>query len=227
MSTPSDASSPRRSPLLAFAGALVSTALDFGLLALALGGATPVLSHPQALGLLAVWLVGAVILALVRPVRARSGTRRDTDPLLLLALFLLPLLTPACAAWGERIGLWPIPGGWPGVILTAGGLALRIAAMMQLGSRFDPSVAILPGHALETRGLYARIRHPGYAGALLAALGAVIAFRSAFGLIPVVLMAVALTLRVRNEERALEAHFGEAFREYRAKSGAFLPRFAR
>lgn len=208
--------------------ALVSTALDFLLLALALGGAGAVLAHPRAVALLAVWLVGALVLGAARPVRALAGTRRTSDPLLLVLLLVLPLIAPPLAAWGERTGSWMIPGGaargWIGVAIVVAGLSLRIAAMMQLGSRFDPTVAILPGHALETGGLYSRIRHPGYTGAWLAALGGVLTFGAALGLVPVALMAGALLARVRNEERALEAHFGEAFRGYRARTGAFVPR---
>ena len=211
------------------AGATLSTALDALWLILALGGWRALLAHPRALALLSVWWVGALILGAVRPVRSRAGTRRATDPLLLAALLALPLAAPPLAAWGERAGLWLLPGGhalgWAGVLLAAAGLALRIAAMVQLGSRFDPTVAILPDHALETRGLYARIRHPGYAGAWVAALGGVLAFGSALGLVPVALMGLALAARVRREERALAGHFGEAYREYCSRTGAFVPRF--
>jgi len=218
----------RPSPVAGITGAVLSTALDAVLLALALGGVAPLLAHRRALALLAVWLAGALVLALVRPVRRRAGTQRTADPLLLLALFVLPLAAGPLAAWGEREGLLPLPGGAAraaaGLLLVASGLALRIAAMMRLGSRFDPTVALLPDHALETGGPYSRMRHPGYTGAALAALGAALTFASGLGLVAVALFAVALALRVRAEERALEAHFGDTFRAWRARTGAFLPR---
>jgi len=218
----------RPSPLFGVAGALVTTAIDAALLALALGGLAPLLAQRRALALLAVWLVGAIVLALLRPVRGRAGTQRAADPLLLVALLVLPLITAPLAAWGERLGLALIPGGESraiaGLVIVGAGLGLRIAAMRQLGSRFDPTVAILPDHALETRGLYSRMRHPGYTGAWLASFGAVLVFGSAIGFVPVVLMALALAARVQNEERVLEAHFGDAFRAWRARTGAFVPR---
>lgn len=210
-------------------GATVATALDAALLAFALGGIAALAAHPIALALLAVWFVGSLALAARRPVRAQAGTVRAIDPGLLVALFALPLLVAPVAAWGERMHLAMIPGGavrgWAGVAVVAIGLAIRAAAMMRLGPRFDPSVAIVPGHQLETTGLYARVRHPGYAGAWLSALGATLAFGSALGLVPAALMAVALGLRVRNEERVLARHFGEAWNVYRGRTGAFWPRF--
>lgn len=209
-------------------GAILATAVDAGLLALALGGFAALLYHMRALALLAVWFVGAWILGSRRPVRGKAGTVRATDPWLLLALFVLPMIAAPLAAWGERAGIAPLPGGdprgWIGVLVSGLGLALRISAMVQLGSRFDPTVAILPGHVLETRGLYARIRHPGYAGAWVAALGGALAFGSALGLLAVALMAAALALRVRGEEKVLAAHFGEAWSVYRERTGAFWPR---
>jgi hypothetical protein len=219
------ASGNRATAILAAFGA---TALDAALLAWALGGLNALAAHRRALALLAVWLAGATLLALARPVRALEGTRRRQDPARILGLFVLPLATPPISAWGERLGIAMIPGGeprgWCGVALTAGGLALRIAAMTRLGSRFDPTIAIVPGHALETHGLYSRMRHPGYTGAWLAAAGSVLAFGSALGLIPLALMAMFLAARAADEESALDEHFGDAWRAYRARTGGFMPR---
>jgi len=217
-----------RAALVGLLGATAATALDAVLLGWALGGLAPLVAHLRALALLAVWFAGALVLGTLRPVRGQAGTRRATDPWLLLALFVLPVVAAPIAAWGERVGLAMLPGGeargWFGVLLAAAGLALRVAAIVQLGSRFDPTVAILPGHTLETRGLYALIRHPGYAGAWLTALGGVLAFGGGVGLVPVALMAAALAARVRGEERVLAEHFGDAWRVYRQRTGAFWPR---
>lgn len=226
--TPTTIAPASPSPLAGVAGALVTTAIDALLLAWALGGFAALVADRRALALLAIWLAGALVLALVRPVRGRAGTKRSADPLLLIALLVLPLATAPLAAWGARRGWLLLPGGGAlavaGLLLVAAGLALRILAMRQLGSRFDPTVAILPDHALETRGPYSRMRHPGYSGAWLAALGAALTFGSALGLVTVVLFAAALAARVRREEVALEQHFGDSFRAWRARTGAFFPR---
>jgi len=212
--------------------ALIATALDAVLLALALGGLGPLAAHRRALALLAVYAVTAVTLALLRPVRAQDVVQSARDaPLTMAALGVIPLLIPPLAALGERLGWWPLPGGeplrWGGVALAAAGLSLRIAAMTRLRDRFSPRLAVQRNHALETGGPYARVRHPGYLGTLLAALGAALAFGSAAGLAGVALLAAVLGTRVRREETLLEARFGEDWRRYRDRTGAFLPRLVR
>jgi len=209
--------------------ALLATGLDAALLALALGGVAALLAHPRALTLLALWATGGVTLALLRPVRGHDAVSVDRDPPYALpALFLLPLLAAPVAALGERLGWWPLPGGeslrWLAIALSAAGLATRIAAMARLGSRFSPLVAVQRTHALETGGVYARVRHPGYLGAWVAVLGGTLAFGSAAGLPIAAAMGLLLWARAGREEVLLERHFGDEFRAYRARSGRFVPR---
>ena len=221
--------SPRRpAPAVAVLLALVVSGVDAALLAWALGGLGALLAHHRALALLALWAVGGITLALLRPVRGQDTVAVEREsPLVLLLLFLIPLATPPLSALGERLALWILPGGaalrWAGVALSGAGLALRIAAMAQLGSRFSPRVAMQREHALETGGLYARVRHPGYAGAWLATFGGALAFGSALTLPLVVVMGAMLWARAGREEAMLERHFGEAYRAYRAQIGRFVP----
>jgi protein-S-isoprenylcysteine O-methyltransferase Ste14 len=220
---------PRPATWVRVLGALLVTILDAVLLAVALGGVGALLHHARALALLAAWAVGGITLAVIQPVRTHDPVEvRSDPPALLLALFLIPLVTPPLSAWAERAGAWLLPGGatlrWIGVALSAVGFAIRIAAMARLGSRFSPLVAVQRAHALETRGLYARIRHPGYLGSWLVTLGACLAFGSAATLPLAALMLLVLFARLRSEERVLERHFGEEYRSYRARTGALLPR---
>lgn len=209
--------------------ALGVTGLDAVLLALALGGWSALGSHPRALTLLGCWAVSGVVLAALRPPRNREAVAEAPEGrLLLVSLGLIPLAIPPLAAWSERVGWGPLPGGsvlrWSGVGLAALGLALRVVAMRQLGARFSPFLSVQPGHVLETRGLYARVRHPGYLGAWLAALGGALAFGSGPVLAPVLLFGALIAARARREEALLERHFGDDWRAHRARTGAFLPR---
>src|SRR5439155_6944026 len=95
------------------------------------------------------------------------------------------------------------------------------------GSRFSPLIAVQREHPLETAGLYARIRHPGYLGAWLAALGAALAFGSALALPLLGLMLLSLESRMRREELLMERHFGDRYRRYRERTGRLLPRLGR
>jgi protein-S-isoprenylcysteine O-methyltransferase Ste14 len=231
VSATSPTATPSARPLArTLLGATLALAVDFALLAIGVGGVAPLLHHARAMALFATWLVATPALAILHPVRTHDPVAGRPDPPVMLALFAIPLLTPMLAALAERAGLAPLPGGavtrWGGVAIAALGLALRMAAMTRLGSRFSPTGAIQRGHRLETAGPYGIVRHPGYIGAWLADLGVVLAFGDAVALALPALLAVAIAARVRVEERLLDEAFGEAYRAYRARVGGFVPRLA-
>ena len=213
-------------PALALLGSALMLLLDAALLALGVGGAHALFRHPRAVGLLVIWAAGYGALAGQR--RPRDPRERRADSRFVLAtLVLVPLLTPMLSAWSERAGFWPLPGGavlrWTGVALAGLGLLLRVLAMQRLGARFSPVIELQGEHALEAGGVYGWMRHPGYAGACLANLGAVLAFGSAATLPLVLVMALATSARVAREETALEAVFGDEYRRYRARVGRWGP----
>lgn len=77
--------------------------------------------------------------------------------------------------------------------------------------------------ALITTGPFALVRHPLYISYSLAWLAAPVATHgpvlTLFGVLAVVIYIVA----ARREDRQLEAHFGGAYRDYRAKTGVIFP----
>jgi protein-S-isoprenylcysteine O-methyltransferase Ste14 len=219
---------PRPPAFVLVVRALIVLAFESALLAWGLGGPRALVASPRALALIAVWGVVGVTLSFARPARGQDIVRAEKDPLAMLALVLLPLAIPGVAAWGGRLRVWPLPVpellGWTGVALSAIGLGIRVAAMRQLGARFSPLLAVQREHALETTGWYARVRHPGYLGSLLASWGAAIVFGSALALPLAALMTAFQWDRVRREEKLLAGEFGDAWRAYAARTGALLPR---
>ncbi len=220
----------RRHPLVSAIAALLVLALEATLLSFALGGWSALLACPQAVALLTVWGVAGIALAWLRPIGRQDMLRFERDAWVMVALLVLPYSIPFVSAAGRALPAarfeapWVEPIAWSGVGLVALGLWLRVASMRQLGARFSPLVAVQREHALETTGLYARVRHPGYLGALLASLGAALAFGSWVALPLWGLMAVAQWARVRREETLLADHFGEAWARYATRTGALLPR---
>jgi protein-S-isoprenylcysteine O-methyltransferase Ste14 len=220
---------PRRPAPVRIALALLICAFEAAILAWALGGFERLRAHTPALALVGVWAISGVALAWSAPGRGRALAARTPEGRLgLLGLGLIPLAVAPLAAFFERMGWWPLPGGvalsWTGVAIAALGLAIRVTAMHTLGARFSPTLTVQPEHRLETAGLYARIRHPGYLGSLLASLGAALTFGSGLGLLPVAALLLLLGSRMRREEAMMAEHFGESWREYRARSGPWWPR---
>jgi protein-S-isoprenylcysteine O-methyltransferase Ste14 len=111
-----------------------------------------------------------------------------------------------------------------GVAVLVAGIAFRQWAIRVLGRHFRRWVTIQPGHEIIRRGPYRVLRHPAYAGGLLALAGVGIAFGSWPALALCVLpIAAALVHRIRVEEAALEDALGDAYREYEHSTSRLIP----
>jgi protein-S-isoprenylcysteine O-methyltransferase Ste14 len=103
-----------------------------------------------------------------------------------------------------------------GVVLFAAGGVLRIWPVFVLGNQFSGLMAIQPGHALVTSGVYGVVRHPSYLGLLVNSLGWALAFRSGVGVPLTALLIPPLVARIRAEERLLGSQFGDEYEVYRS-----------
>ena len=120
------------------------------------------------------------------------------------------------------VNRWVVYG--VGVVLLVAGIAFRQWAIHVLGRHFRRRVTIQPGHEIVCRGPYRVLRHPAYAGGLLALVGMGVAFGSWPALaLCVVPIAAAMVQRIRVEEAALEAALGEPYREYERSTSRIIP----
>lgn len=111
-----------------------------------------------------------------------------------------------------------------GLVLLVAGTALRWAAIRALWSYFTVNVSILEGQRVVRRGLYGVVRHPSYAGLLLRYLGLGLAFANWLSAALVFLPLLAATVyRMRVEEEALGAHFGEEYAAYARATKRLVP----
>ncbi|MFO7692808.1 MAG: methyltransferase [Vicinamibacterales bacterium] len=95
------------------------------------------------------------------------------------------------------------------------GVPLMALARVQIGRAF----AVAPkAKALVTHGLYARIPHPIYVFFDLTLLGVVIALRQPWLVAPWLALVAIHAWAARREARVLERAFGDAYRQYRAKT---------
>jgi protein-S-isoprenylcysteine O-methyltransferase Ste14 len=113
--------------------------------------------------------------------------------------------------WMFRFAPWDLMR-WIGAILMVPSFVLFSVAHLQLGSSFSVSAQ---ARNLVTTGLYSRIRNPIYLfGGLLIAGVLLFLEHPTYLLIFLVLIPLQL-VRIRKEERVLEAKFGEVYREYK------------
>ncbi len=146
--------------------------------------------------------------------------------------FFLVVLGIAAAAmgalWLARLTQFAIGGGRAlvafGEIVAVAGIALRIWAILTLDRFFTFVVGIADDHRVVQHGPYRALRHPGYAGALLALAGAGIALGNWLALLLIaVVPALVLGIRIGVEEAALEAALGAEYRAYASLTARLIP----
>ena len=113
---------------------------------------------------------------------------------------------------------------WIGCALFAAGLALRWYAIVYLGRFFTVSIAIHSRHEIIDTGPYRLIRHPSYAGALVAFLGLALTFTNWLSVL-VVMPPIfwAFGRRIATEEGALANALGAPYTNYMRRTKRLAP----
>jgi len=126
------------------------------------------------------------------------------SPLMAISL-TFPLVS--VAGLDHRYGWTPLFSTWltiSGLVLIALGYAFAAWALVE--NRFFSSTVHIQtdrGHSVCDSGPYAVVRHPGYAGNLLALPGMVLAFGSVWILIPAMVALLIAVMRTALEDRTL------------------------
>ena len=157
--------------------------------------------------------------------RDRIGSRIWYHASTVLSYFLMfnPMLWSGALgkAWIARGVVEEIVGA---TLAVAGG-AIAIWARLSIGRNWSAVVTVKEDHRLVRVGPYAWVRHPIYTGLLTAMAGTALINRQWSGILALFLMATGFFFKSRVEERFMRQTFGSQYEEYRAQSGAFLPRF--
>lgn len=134
-------------------------------------------------------------------------------PFIFLGLLLLgPVID--CVAALPRL---PIAGGFSALLLLPGFILIGIAIGLFRRRGENPNPATVTGGIIDT-GIYAHTRNPMYLGMSIAYLGLAILIHSPGALLlwPVAVVIIR-TQVIAREERYLEAKFGAAYIDYKAR----------
>jgi protein-S-isoprenylcysteine O-methyltransferase Ste14 len=111
-----------------------------------------------------------------------------------------------------------------GLFIAALSFVVRSAAVRALGRMWSVHIEIRSEHQLMKDGPYAWVRHPIYLAAILELVGAMVFMNSVYTwIVFVFFFAPSLFARIRLEERAMIAQFGDAYVAYRKTTPAVLP----
>jgi protein-S-isoprenylcysteine O-methyltransferase Ste14 len=111
-----------------------------------------------------------------------------------------------------------------GLVVILVGFSLRIWTRMTIGGMYSGYLRVKVGHVLVTEGPYRFIRHPGYTGFVIMALGLCIGYASLIGLIAIpVFLLPGLAFRMKVEENLLIQQFGDHYRAYALGTKKLIP----
>jgi protein-S-isoprenylcysteine O-methyltransferase len=163
--------------------------------------------------------------------RARSGKSQLADRGSLLLLWTVIVVSVALAFSFKLafttldFGAMPAAARALGIGLFVVGLAIRWYAIIYLGRFFTVNVAIASDHRLIDAGPYRYIRHPSYAGALLAFLGLGLCIGNwASVLVLTAPMVAVFVWRMHVEEAALVQGLGDEYRVYMRRTKRLIPK---
>jgi protein-S-isoprenylcysteine O-methyltransferase Ste14 len=100
---------------------------------------------------------------------------------------------------------------------------VQIWCYKTLGSSYSQDIMISKDHKLVKAGPFSIIRHPQYLSQILLDIGGALATLSYVVIVFAIIQIPFLIMRALLEEKLLEKHFKENFREYKSKSGFMFP----
>jgi protein-S-isoprenylcysteine O-methyltransferase len=133
--------------------------------------------------------------------------------------FAFPLLLPGAAIASASRPMFIL-----GIACVAAGSALRWYAVVILGRYFTVNVAAQAAQPLVEFGPYRCIRHPAYAGSLLALIGFALAFGNWAGVLATLIVpGSAFGYRIVVEEAALLSELGDRYARYMRRTWRLIP----
>ena len=123
---------------------------------------------------------------------------------------------------------------WYDVALRPLGIALMLVAgllvswaYVLMGRYWDAAISVREDHRVVDDGPFAVVRHPVYLGLILFLGGGALLLADPLVGLVALATTVLLVFRARAEERFLEEHLGDAYREYERRVPMLLPRVRR
>ncbi len=192
------------------------------------GGGYDFFSHPARAGLVTTIALAAVAFLFVPFDFFATGEKeirrqRSATFFALLAVFSAFWLLP----YADRRGIFVFAESstirYTGIFFVVVGTVTRFGAMAQLGPLFSGFVTIHKGHRVIDSGFYRWVRHPIYAGSLLALVGVFLVFRSQTIFVGFPCYFVGVLWRITDEERLLVEEFDDEYRRYQRKTWRLIP----
>lgn len=176
-----------------------------------------------ALAIFFIWLFIDGV-AVSRHITGKSENRERFSLVLIVVGNLVGLFVAIGLAFGTVGSAHSVVLQIVGAVVMGIGIIVRSIAIAHLGRFHTPNVAVRGDHLLLETGLYKHVRHPSYLGALIAFFGLGLALGNWSSVVAILLIMPCVYLyRIREEEAALAAAFGEPYRAYCRRTKRLIP----
>ena len=174
-----------------------------------------------------IYLVSEILLTVTRRSRSKTGTKQDRSTLGVIWFVIASSITAGVfVAQNFPAAALPHRGMFAcvGVVLFVAGLIPRWWAIITLGRFFTVDVTIEKDHEVVERGPFRILRHPSYAGVLLAFVGLALSLRNWAALVVILVpIGAAFIHRMNVEENALSRALGPRYAEYMKRTKRLVP----
>jgi protein-S-isoprenylcysteine O-methyltransferase Ste14 len=176
----------------------------------------------------AAWIVWLVTWVLAAGWSARTASHHDLgaeSPSRVLTLAAIVMIMTSYWPMGLAT-LWVSPPmvGWAMLALAAGGLLFTWAARLHLGPLWSSTSAPTEDHRIVDTGPYGIVRHPVYAGLLLAVIATAVERGRIEAVAGALVLIAAVSVRAKLEERFLRRDLGdETYSAYRRRVPMLIP----
>jgi protein-S-isoprenylcysteine O-methyltransferase Ste14 len=174
-------------------------------------------------------LFGVELVQFFRQRNWRKDATRIATPVFWIGVAVWIVIATVMLHRGSRIAPGASIGTGAGVfavgmLLLVAGLGLRWWAFWALGQYFTFTVNVSSDQEVVTVGPYRVLRHPGYAGGLLAMIGMGVVYANWVGLAGFAVPCLMIIIwRIHVEETALLGTAGDPYRSYAAHHKRLLP----
>lgn len=146
----------------------------------------------------------------------KQAGRLDPKNKVIFAVVVVAMIA-LLASWPVMCPLDPWRSAVPGFVRWTGMTMVIVAGILALGGLIQLRGVENIDH-LVTTGLFARLRHPMYAGFILWIAGWIVHYGALASLIPAAACAGSILWWKHLEERACESMFGDSYRQYRRRT---------
>jgi len=170
----------------------------------------------------AYWAISAI--GVKKNIRHTGASQRVGIRILILAALILLFRVPVVRQDARNLRLVSSSHVVQavGIAVCLLGLGLAVWARLYLGRNWGQPMTLKEGHELVTTGPYRYVRHPIYAGILLAMLASAFV-TSGFWLVAFVFIAAYFVYAAKTEERIMSQQFPNEYANYRSRTKAIVP----